>query len=202
MAQETQHLEVNPVQMEKFLHAVNSEMDKEVDEIIAEAQNAKNELISIANDEALQLAYDRIKENVKLLSAKYFKLVAKAELDSKKEVLIHREELIKNLFKNVEDEISEFRKSSAYVDFLKKQVKESNIENGAIILLNPEDMKYKDNLTKELPSDCLIKEDLSIKYGGVSILYPSLNIVIDKTIDNSLKEERAEFNRKNCFSLN
>lgn len=202
MAQETQHLEVNPVQMEKFLHAVNSEMDKEVDEIIAEAQNAKNELISIANDEALQLAYDRIKENVKLLSAKYFKLVAKAELDSKKEVLIHREELIKKLFKNVEDQISEFRKSSAYVDFLKKQLKESNIENGAIILINPDDMKYKDNLTKELPSDCLIKEDLSIKYGGVSILYPSKNIVIDKTIDNSLKEERAEFNRKNCFSLN
>ena len=114
MENELNMLEASTKKMGKFCDAVNCEIESKVNSVIDEAEKSKSELLNQANDAALQLAYDRIKENVKQISAKYFKLVAKAELDSKKEVLKYREQLIVSLFKSVEERISEFRNTDAY----------------------------------------------------------------------------------------
>ena len=202
MENELGMLEASSKKMEKFCDAVNCEIKSKVNCIIDEAEKSKGELLNQANDAALQLAYDRIKENVKQISAKYFKLVAKAELDSKKEVLKYREQLIVSLFKSVEERISEFRNTAAYEEFLKNRLKACEVKAGAVIFLNPCDMKYSKALSKLIPKGCEIKEDTSFKSGGFSVFYPDENIMIDKTIDSAIKEGRAEFNCKNCFSLN
>lgn len=202
MENELDMLEASSKKMERFCDAVNCEIESKVNCIIDEAEKSKGELLNQANDEALQLAYDRIKENVKQISAKYFKIVAKAELDSKKEVLKYREQLIVNLFNTVEEKISEFRNTDAYEEFLKNHLKACEVKAGAVIFLNPCDMKYSKALSKLIPNGCEIKEDSSFKSGGFSVFYPDENIMIDKTIDSAIKEARAEFNCKNCFSLN
>jgi len=202
MENELGMLEASSKKMEKFCDAVNCEIECKVNSVIDEAEKSKSELLNQANDAALQLAYDRIKENVKQISAKYFKLVAKAELDSKQEVLKYREQLIVSLFKTVEERISEFRNTDAYEEFLRNRLKDCEVKAGAVIFLNPCDMKYSKALSELLPKGCEIKEDTSFKSGGFSVFYPDENIMIDKTIDSAIKEGRTEFNCKNCFSLN
>lgn len=196
-----EHYNDTDKKLKKLEDAVNAEVEKKIENMLSEADKTRSDFLNSAADEALQLAYDRIKAQVKQISAKYNKIAAKAEFDGKKEVLLHREELIKNLFNTVENKLSMFRKSAEYKDFMIKQLKGEKIKKDAVILLGSEDVGMSEELKNNLPESCVIKEDSTIRFGGLSIMYEKDNVIIDKTIDSALKDERALFNNKNCFIL-
>ena len=57
-------------------------------------------------------------------------------------------------------------------------------------------MKYSEMLKSDLRIDCLFSEDAGIKYGGLSVYDKSSSVLINKTIDNMLDEQKKNFGSK------
>ncbi len=200
MTAANQQLNTDSEKLEHFVSAVNSEIEKTIDVIISEADATKKEILDEAKDQSLNAAYERIQDSIKKVSSKYTKLVSKAELDCKKDILILREKLTEKVFENIRQSLAEFRKKPQYLKYLISLVKAEKLNDNAVILLSAADMEYSSDIKKALELSCEFKEDMSIKFGGLSILYPEQGILIDKTIDLALIEQRDDFNEKNCFS--
>lgn len=195
-----QMLDVGIEKLERFIHAVDAEVEKEVNRIISEGEASREEILKDAKEESLNAAYQTLQDSIKKIYAKYVKIVAKAELDAKREVLSKRGELIDLVFENVKKALKEFAQTPQYAKFLVRLAKEQNIVPGAQICLKPEDMKYAGEIKEALGAHVEFKEDNSIKLGGICVFYPEKSLLLDKTIDLALANQKEAFVEKNCFS--
>lgn len=179
--------------LERFICAVNDEVDKDVGRILGGAERKKAEQLDEVREDAKILTEAKISDSEKKLRSKYMKLAAKAELDGKKEVLMERERLTQQVFENVRQKLIAFTSTPAYVDYLIKTAKSEHIRTGGVICLRPEDMKYSSEIEKALTVFCSFKEDASIKIGGLSVLYEKNGVIDDKTLDGELEEAKSDF---------
>lgn len=186
--------------LNRFINAVNSVTDKQVKDILDEAQREKDSIMSAASAAAEDAKKRHLDDNLKMASAKYIRLVSKAELEKKKEVLICREELTRGLFDKVIAKIKEFTSTEDYIKLMAEEIStEDNVEN-AQICVSPEDMRLADKLKKAVGKELNIVSDDSIKYGGFYILRSDKGTVTDRTFDCALKEQQSLFSSRNLFS--
>ena len=106
--------------LERFEKAVYDEVDIQIQDILAQAESSRSELLEKANDVSLYEAYDRIKDEIKKISSKYVRLVSKAELDSKREVLVQREKLANQVIDDVKKSLISFTQTDEYKKYQKK----------------------------------------------------------------------------------
>lgn len=193
-------MDADTEKLERFVRAVNSEVDKVINGIIGEAVAVRDEMIQSAKDESLTTAYNIIQDNIKKVSSKYLKIVAKTELDSKKEILLKREALAQQVFENIKEKLLAFRETPSYAGYLAGLVRSENIAEKAVIFLRGADMKFSDEIQKAVGVPVEFQVDPTIKIGGLSVLYSDRGIIADKTMDLALSEQREIFNGKNCFA--
>lgn len=192
--------------LERFAKAVNDEVDSQIEEILKQADVSRNEIIEKANDESLYEAYDKIKEEIKKITNKYVKIVSKAELDTKREILLYREKIANQIIDNVKNKLVEFTSSKEYGDYLIKLVKEE-ITNETkaediIVYVSDKDIIYKNEIQKAVASDLRIENKSSIKIGGVCVYFEKDSVIKDKTLDTALEEQKGQFNNSSCLRLN
>ena len=186
--------------LNRFVTAINGEVDAKTKEILAEARDERERMIAEAEDKALEDAYSEIQAEVKKITAKYQGIYAQAEQDTRREVLIHREQLCDTLFKNVEKKIEEFVNSEKYQSYLLSRLEGVEITDDTVILVSKRDFsKYKSALNLHTGGRCKIKEDSSIEFGGLSILYENSSMLLEKTIDSDFSEEKKQFSSKYKF---
>ncbi|MBQ5315460.1 MAG: V-type ATP synthase subunit E, partial [Oscillospiraceae bacterium] len=122
---------------------------------------------------------------------KYALLANKAEFEAHKDILRYRNSLVDKLFSEVKEKLSEFRKTDEYRAFLEKSLENEKKSDNMIVYLMSDDMKYKDILSKI--ADVEFKVDASIKLGGLSVCYPDELVIVDKTFDTLLSDEKRNF---------
>lgn len=176
-----------------FIEAVNSEVDKKIEEILNEADEKRTEILDKAETDALNDAYVKIRACVTEEKSKSKMAISKAEQSARIKVLTHREELVKKIFDAVEKRVNEFILSPQYVGFLAGQLEGETTGNDTIIYLKPEDMKYINILKKKVSNECGFEEDDSIIYGGLAVYDRKSSVLINKTIDNILDEQKKNF---------
>lgn len=182
----------------RFIDAVNSETDKQVQDILAEAREERDRIILAAAASAESTGQRSLEENLKMIRSKYIRETSKAELEMKKQTLGTREELTAKLFDSVIKKLEEFVKTEEYPKLLEKRLKEETDLEGASICLAPRDM----GLAKRLKKACggiTVTADDSVRYGGFFILRPSKGTVADRTFDCVLKEQQSLFSSKNIL---
>lgn len=189
------------LKMDRFVEAVNKEVKKEVDAILRDAEASKREILADAGDEVIQTAFQEMQHDVKKMAMKYEKMVAKAELDSKKSVLHKKGLLTRQVMENVRGKLKDFTESEGYFNYLVQCLEGASLTGDAVLILRPEDMRFAEQLQKKAGVSCECKEDESITLGGLSIYYPQKGTLLERTLDSRLEEQREIFNRKNCFSL-
>lgn len=191
--------------LERFSSAVDCEVDSKIEGILAEAVSSREKMIEKAQDNCLYEAYDRIKDEMKKIISKYIKLYSKAELESKKEILLYREKLAEQVFDNVKVKFIEFTNSDTYKDYLVKlaiqEIKNFPEEKTAIIYVSKKDMKFAEDILSAIGSNYSVEEKASIKLGGIAIYFENLNIQDDKTLDSALESQRDVFNHSNSLKL-
>ncbi len=174
-----------------FFEAVNAQVEVETNAIIRESEEEKKKIIKKSNDTFTKRAYNDVKDNAKKSSGKYALIVNKAEFEAHKDILRHRDTLVQKLFSEVEDKLSEFRKTDDYKVFLQNSLETEEKSDDMIVYLMPDDMKYKDFLSET--ADVEFKADSSIKLGGLSVCYPDKSVIVDKTFDTLLIDEKRNF---------
>ena len=74
--------------LDRFITAVSSAADKQVNEILSEAEQEKNNILSAAKESAEEAGNRCLSDNIKMTSGKCVRMVSKAELEMKKEILL------------------------------------------------------------------------------------------------------------------
>lgn len=187
--------------LSRFLSAVNSVTDKQVNDIISEAQQERDSILSSALAEAKNAEERHVSDNLKMISGKYIRMVSKAELDMKKEVLLKREELTGKLFERVADMLRKYTSGKEYGERLVKEISGEELSDNSRIFLSPNDMRFE----KDIRAACKginaeISADENIKYGGFCILRTDRGTVTDRTFDCALREQQSLFASKNLMA--
>lgn len=189
-------MSVESEKLYRFENAIFSSIEHEINSIVDVAQKEKDEIVQKAKEKYLYNASKEIRRIVKKLQERTVKLISQEEIKAKGEVLKHRERLVNELFENVVEKINTFTSSEQYVKFLIKSANEAieDTQNGDItILIRQEDMKYKDDILNSVVANCTIEVDTGIKHGGVSILIKGGKVLIDRTLDSAIDEQRKRF---------
>jgi vacuolar-type H+-ATPase subunit E/Vma4 len=191
---------VSDTKLERFIGAVNNEIDEKVAVIMKNAETERDKIISEAEEEAENAANKLYDTNIKRIQNKFTRETSQNEFAGKKAVLIHREELTEKLFSEIKKKLEDIRKSPEYIDILLKKLLVTATESGAEILLSPDDMKYVDTLKKAIKKDITFKPEDTIELGGFSVYNKTAGTIIDKTFDSALDEQKQNFINKNYFA--
>ncbi len=189
----------NNKKLQMFTEAVNAEIDGKVNALLAEAEEKKKEILAEAE------SFSADDGSGKQLRSKnvnnYVRDVSRAELDMKKSVIRHRDELAAKVFEAVEQRLAEFRREPKYVDMLIKNLLLMRVSDSSEIFLSPDDMKYAETLKKAAPS-CKAKfsPDENIRLGGLSVYNAEKGTVMDKTFDSAIEEQKRAFAAANLFA--
>ena len=100
-------MEQEKEKLERFISAVEATTNQQVRAIENDAENECANILAEAQKNAEEAKQRKLSDTKKMLSGKYVRMISKAELDMKKQVLLCREELTKTLFDNI-------RKLTAY----------------------------------------------------------------------------------------
>lgn len=183
--------------LDKFAKSVNIEVEEHISRIIDEANKISSDKLKKAEDNALFDAYNKIQKSVRETEAKYQKMYALEEQKYKMEALRHRETLSKTIFRDIEEKLSVFAMSDKYESYLKKLVEEEKLSENAVIALSPRDEKYAEKLKAKYGHE--ITFDDSIEIGGLSIIDSMQGLIIDKTFDSALEEQKKNFSSRYSF---
>lgn len=191
----------NKEKLNKFINAVNEEIEIKIKSLIDEAQKEKQSIIEAAEKEAQEAAEQYYNVHSKQNSSQFVQELSNAELNAKKDIIQHRQNLADRTFNSVEQRLKEFRSSPKYVDMLIKSLLLMHISDDIEIQLCADDMKYAELIKIAFPTQELkISASDNITLGGLSVYNPSRGIVIDKTFDLSLEEKKRDFVNSNAFA--
>ena len=174
--------------------------DKQVNDILSEAEQEKNNILTSAKESAEEASNRCLSDNLKMTSGKCVRMVSKAELEMKKEILICREKLTAELFDKVHGKLAEYRKTPEYKEKLCAAIAEESDLEGAKVFLAPDDMKFSDDIAKAAGGEVTVAADDTIKYGGMLILRSAKGTVTDRTFDCALKEQLSKFASGNLMA--
>lgn len=194
-------MDMNNEKLQKFIDAVNDEIDGKVKDMLAEAEAEKKAILAEASRESGETAERHLEAGAKKSGNQYVRDISKAELNMKKAVLQHREELTAEIFEVVEKRLKDYRSDPKYVDMLVKNLLLLHVKDGAEVFLAPEDMKYADTLKKAVRSDNVtFSPDEKIRLGGLSVYDKEKGTISDKTFDLAVEEHRRSFANSNAFA--
>lgn len=185
--------------LERFISAVNSVTDKQVRDIIEEARSESDRILTAASASAEEARKRYLEDNLKMTSNKYVRMISKAELERKKEILLYREKLTGELFNKVIERLKEYTSSEEYAELLEKRLSEEEDLDGAQICISPDDMRLADRLKKAVDGKAEISADDTIKYGGCYILRRDRGTISDRTFDSAIQEQQSLFSSKNLI---
>lgn len=190
----------NDEKLSRFSIAVNEKIDEQINSILTDAQNQKENILNSAEEQILQEMFDKMQSQIKQMKAKYKMLKSQALQDNKKETLIYRQKLADRVFENVESKLKAFTDSPDYEAYLLKLLNDEPVSDNTVIRLSERDFKFKDKLSEAVNSNCNFEIDKSIKFGGLSVFDKKSLVVNDKTIDNALEEQKKQFGCNYSFN--
>lgn len=186
-------IHMNDSNLKEFIEAVNAEVNNKIELIGREAEEKRNELLETAENEALSEAYDKIRACVTDEKFRNRMTVSKAEQEAKVALLRHREELVGRIFDSVDDKLKSFTDSDGYVSYLRSLLKGEETGKNTVVYVREEDMKYESALRETAGTECSFEADRSIVYGGLSVFDSVSSVLVNKTIDNMLDEQKRDF---------
>ena len=193
-------MEQEKEKLERFISAVEATTNQQVRAIENDAENECANILAEAQKNAEEAKQRKLSDTKKMLSGKYVRMISKAELDMKKQVLLCREELTKTLFDNIRKQIAEYRTSEQYAESMGAMIAKEGDMKGAQICIAPEDMGLSDKLLAAAGEGASVAADDSVKLGGYLVLRREQGTVTDRTYDCALKEQQSLFASRNLMT--
>lgn len=183
--------------LNRFTESVNSEVDEHISSIIDEANRLSSEKIKKTEDDCLQDAFNKIQKSVRDIESRYRRLYALEEQKCRMDVLKHREKLANEIFADIKKKICDFAGSEQYSDYLMKAASREKLSDSTIIVVSPRDEKYGKAISDEY--NYRYKTDENIELGGLMLVDDEQGLIIDKTFDSELEEQKKSFSSRYSF---
>lgn len=184
---------MNDTNLNEFIEAVNTDVDKKIEEMQVRAEEQRISLLEDAEDEALNNAYIKIKSCVTEEKYKSKIAVSKAEQEARVKLLTYREFLVEKMFGSIYDKLIHFTESEAYKTFLQSLLKDEKIDEDTIIYLREKDLIYEEMLREVTGPSCTFETDSGIEIGGLSVFDRKRSVLNNKTLDIMFEEQKKNF---------
>ena len=156
-----------------FTSLVLKDAEQKREKLLENVQKEYSERIDAKENELLQGAYENIQQNIQSAQKSANERVLHAELDSKKKLIMRREEIIDDVMKLSRAKIVEFIESDKYEEWLLSKIEKALFEASG----------EKDFL------------------GGAKVLNTDRKVAVDYSFKEMLSEEKQKFLQSSGLAL-
>ena len=185
-----------------FTSLVLKDAEQKREKLLENVQKEYSERIDAKENELLQGAYENIQSAQKSANER----VLHAELDSKKKLIMRREEIIDDVMKLSRAKIVEFIESDKYEEWLLSKIEKALFEVGKgskTIYISSDDIKLKEKI-EQIPDTSRITVEASGEkdfLGGAKILNTDRKVAVDYSFKEMLSEEKQKFLQSSGLAL-
>lgn len=186
---------------EKLQHFRDSAMTNSRNEsarILEEYTAALEKLFAEHKEEVTRKAELEILHEKELIRREGNKEMAREQLEIKRRIGILNAQLTEKIFDEVKELAEEFKKTPEYEQMMIRQIQEAKAfarGEHMIIYIDPVD-REKVRRISEAASCILTISEYSFG-GGIRVVFPRRNILIDNSFDTKLAQKKADFNFMN-----
>ena len=185
-----------------FTSLVLKDAEQKREKLLENVQKEYSERIDAKENELLQGAYENIQSAQKSANER----VLHAELDSKKKLIMRREEIIDDVMKLSRAKIVEFIESDKYEEWLLSKIEKALFEVGKgskTIYISSDDIKLKEKI-EQIPDTSRITVEASGEkdfLGGAKVLNTDRKVAVDYSFKEMLSEEKQKFLQSSGLAL-
>ena len=189
-----------------FTSLVLKDAEQKREKLLENVQKEYSERIDAKENELLQGAYENIQQNIQSAQKSAHERVLHAELDSKKKLIMRREEIIDDVMKLSRAKIVEFIESDKYEEWLLSKIEKALFEVGKgskTIYISSDDIKLKEKI-EQIPDTSRITVEASGEkdfLGGAKILNTDRKVAVDYSFKEMLSEEKQKFLQSSGLAL-
>lgn len=179
-----------------FLNAIKKYSENERKNAVAELEAKKAEELKKAEKLASADAERRVRKLLSDAKSKITSEYAVKNLEAQGKVFKKRDAMVTEVFDRAQKKLVEYTLSEDYGAKLisdAKEIADTFGDNACVIYLSNKDLKYADDIMSVFNSSVEIKEDITIRIGGVRGFCDSLKLVADNTLDSKLEAQKEWF---------
>ena len=185
-----------------FTSLVLKDAEQKREKLLENVQKEYSERIDAKENELLQGAYENIQQNIQSAQKSANERVLHAELDSKKKLIMRREEIIDDVMKLSRAKIVEFIESDKYEEWLLSKIEKALFEVGKGYI-SSDDIKLKEKI-EQIPDTSRITVEASGEkdfLGGAKVLNTDRKVAVDYSFKEMLSEEKQKFLQSSGLAL-
>ena len=185
-----------------FTSLVLKDAEQKREKLLENVQKEYSERIDAKENELLQGAYENIQQNIQSAQKSANERVLHAELDSKKKLIMRREEIIDDVMKLSRAKIVEFIESDKYEEWLLSKIEKALFEVGKGYI-SSDDIKLKEKI-EQIPDTSRITVEASGEkdfLGGTKVLNTDRKVAVDYSFKEMLSEEKQKFLQSSGLAL-
>ena len=189
-----------------FTSLVLKDAEQKREKLLENVQKEYSERIDAKENELLQGPYENIQQNIQSAQKSANERVLHAELDSKKKLIMRREEIIDDVMKLSRAKIVEFIESDKYEEWLLSKIEKALFEVGKgskTIYISSDDIKLKEKI-EQIPDTSRITVEASGEkdfLGGAKVLNTDRKVAVDYSFKEMLSEEKQKFLQSSGLAL-
>lgn len=168
------------------------------EKILESVEKEYSERLEAKENELLQGAYENIQQNIQEARKGANERVLHAELDSKKRVILRREEIIEEVMKDARKKLVEFVQSEKYEAWLLDKIEKALFEVGKgskTIYISSDDLRLKEKI-EQIPDMARLTVEASPErdfLGGAKIFNTDRKVAVDYSFKEMLSEQKQVF---------
>ena len=181
-----------------FTSLVLKDAEQKRDKLLENVEKEYSERLDAKENELLQGAYENIQQNIQNARKGANERVLHAELDSKKRVILRREEIIDEVMKDARKKLVEFAESDKYEAWLLNKIEKALFEVGKgskTIYISSDDLKLKEKI-EQIPDMARLTVEASPErdfIGGAKIFNTDRKVAVDYSFKEMLAEQKQKF---------
>ena len=173
--------------------SVLNEADKRCEDILAQIQSKRDEVLSQAEERALIEAFKTIQEKVFAIKQDYAKRLSGQTAEYRKQVIKKRTQIMQDVFEKVREQLDAYTQTDEYRTALVSEIRQTASAypgEHASVGVSAADMKF---VGAQIGTDIEVHENADIDIGGFTFSVQGRNILIDCTLDMRAGEQREYF---------
>ncbi|MCH5209953.1 MAG: V-type ATP synthase subunit E [Oscillospiraceae bacterium] len=189
-----------------FTSLVLKDASAKREKLMEDVEKEYAERIGEKETELLQEAYDTIQHTIQDARKYANERVLHAEIDSKKKLILKREEIIEEVMSDAKREIVRFTESEKYGEWLLDKIEKALFEVGKgakTIYISSDDIRFKEKI-EQIPDMSGINVEASPEHdflGGAKVLNTDRKVAVDYSLKEMLALQKQAFLQNSGLTL-
>lgn len=177
----------------KFMDAIHQEAEKRQNKINQETEAFKKAELDKIKKQARAEVDEIIRKRTEEIMIDSGRAISAHRQENKKRLLLKRNEIMSDIFSEVEDRILVFAATEGYLKKVENDIESvrERLDGAITVLMKKGDRS--ESVCRKLIPNVKVEYDKSIKLGGIIIVLEDKRKRLDFTFDSLLEEEKEKF---------